>query len=169
MRVFKCLFNGDELFSDAYKMELIEEDSCYRIESSFVKKGAEQICIASDDVMEEDDNAETVNRIADAFELNEIQWSKKDFMAWVKPFMKRTLEKLTELGKEDRIAPFKKGATTVVKKIAGEWDEYQVFCGKAYDMEGSIVFVKTENVPEGSDDYIPVHYIFADALREEKF
>lgn len=90
-------------------------------------------------------------------------------MAWAKPFMKKTLEKLKEQGKDDRVDGFKKGATELVKMIAGEWDEYQVFTGKLYDMEASIAFCKTVEYPEGSGDYVPIIYMFRDALKEEKF
>lgn len=169
MRVYKCLFSGDEFISDSYPISYDNENACMKVRGAFVKKGSDQIAIASDDVIDDDENAETVNNIVDAFQLNEIQWSKKDFMAWAKPFMKKTLEKLKEDGKDDRIDGFKKGATELVKAIAGEWDEYQVFTGKAYDMEGSIAFCKSVEHPEGSGDYVPMFFMFADALKEEKF
>jgi len=36
-------------------------------------------------------------------------------------------------------------------------------------MEGSIAFCKSVEHPEGSGDYVPQFYMFADALKEEKF
>jgi len=165
MKVWKCLLSGDEFISDSYPHTYTYDDACLEVKGAYVKKGSDQVMIASDDVIEDDDNAETVCNIVDAFQLNEIQWSKKDFMAWVKPFLKNTCAKLEEIGKADRVPGFKKGATELVKHIAGRWDEFQVFTGKQFDMEGSIAFAYTK---EESDDF-PTFLLFVDSMKEEKF
>lgn len=72
MRVFKCIFSGDEFVSDSYPMSQEFDDAALKIRCAFTKKGSDQIAIASDDVIEEDENAETVNNVVDAFNLNEI-------------------------------------------------------------------------------------------------
>jgi len=86
-------------------------------------------------------------------------------MAWVKPFLKNVSAKLVEQGKEDRVAGFKAGATDLVKHIAGRFDEFQVFTGQQFDMEGTIAFAYTK---DEADDF-PTFLMFRDGMKEEKF
>ena len=165
MRVYKDMISGDELCSDAYPQAWIYNDACMEVKASYTKKGSDQIAIASDDVIEEDDNAETVINIVDAFQLNEITFTKKDFMAWVKGFLKLVSERLEADGKQDRVPEFKKGATELVKFIVAQFDEFQIFTGQSYNMEGALAFCYTKN----QDDDGPTFLYFADSLKEEKF
>jgi Translationally controlled tumour protein len=87
MKVFKDIISGDELCSDSYPHKLIMDDACLEVKGRYVKKGSDQIAIASDDIIEEDENAPTVVDIVDSFQLNEIQMTKKDFMAYIKGFL----------------------------------------------------------------------------------
>jgi len=141
------------------------DGACLEVKGSYVKKGSGQIAIASDDILEDDDNAETVVDIVDSFQLVEITLSKKDFMAWVKPFLKATAAKLEETGKTERVGEFKKGATELVKLIAGRFDEFQIFCGQKYDMEASLAFAYSK---EESDEF-PTFLFFRDCMKDEKF
>ena len=59
--------------------------------------------------------------IVDAFQLREVQMTKQEFMAWAENFLAKITDKLTESGKEDRIAGFKKGAADLVKFIVGKY------------------------------------------------
>merc|ERR1712228_704611 len=120
---------GDEFFSDSYKHQLIYDDAIWEVQAKYTKKGNEFVAIASDDVAEDDDAGETVVDIVDSFKLNEIALTKKDFMAYVKGFLKKVVAHLKENGKEDRVKPFQKGATEAVKFIVGKWDEMQLFAG----------------------------------------
>jgi hypothetical protein len=165
MKVFKCLFSGDEFVSDSYPHEFTFDGACLEVKGAYVKKGGNQIAIASDDIIEEDDDAPVVCNIVDCFQLQEITWTKKDFMAWVKPFLKNTAAKLTEIGQADRVDGFKKSATELVKHIAGRFDEFQVFTGQQFDMEGTIAFAYTK---DEQDDF-PTFLMFKDGMKEEKF
>jgi hypothetical protein len=165
MRVYKDIISGDELCSDAYPQAWLFNDACMEVKASYTKKGSDQIAIASDDVIEEDDNAETVINIVDAFLLNEITFTKKDFMAWVKGFLKVVSEHLEKTGKSERIPEFKKGATDLVKLIVGQFDEFQVFAGQSYNMEGALAFCYQKN----QEDDGPTFLYFMDSLKEEKF
>merc|ERR1712166_99975 len=87
MRVFKDLISGDEFCSDSYPHQIIMDGACLEVKARYVKKGGDQIAIASDDIIEEDDDAPNVVDIVDSFQLNEVTLSKKDFAAWIKPFL----------------------------------------------------------------------------------
>jgi len=69
MLVFKCLFSGDEFVSDSYPHCFTFGDACLEAKGAYVKKGGNQIAIASDDIIEEDDNAPVVVNIVDCFQL----------------------------------------------------------------------------------------------------
>lgn len=165
MKVFKDIISGDELCSDSYPHFLCMEDACLEVKGRYVKKGGDQIAIASDDIIEEDDNAPTVVDIVDSFQLNEIQMTKKDFMAYVKGFLKSVTEKLEATGKADRVPGFKKGATELVKLIVAKFDEFQIYTGQSYNMEGALAF----SYQKEQEDSGPTFLYFKDVLKEEKF
>jgi len=72
MRVWKCLFSGNEMVSDSYKSSLIHDDACLEVKGKYIIKRNEQFSIACDDELEEDAGGETVLNIVDAHELNEV-------------------------------------------------------------------------------------------------
>jgi len=164
MKVFKDLISGDEFFSDSYPHVISMNEACYEVTARYVKKGGDQIAIASDDIIEDDNDAPTVIDIVDSFQLNEITFNKKDFGAWAKGYLKTVSAKLVETGKEDRVAGFKTGATELVKFIMSKFDEMQMFCGQKYDMEGAICYAYNKDNEEN-----PTFLFFKDGLKEEKF
>ena len=165
MRVFKDIISGDELCSDSYPHQVIMDGACLEVKGSYKKKGAEQIMIASDDVIEEDNDAVTVVDIVDAFQLNEINLTKSDFMAYVKGFLATVTAKLEASGKAERVPEFKKGATVLVKLIDSKFDEFQFYTGQSYNMEGALAFSYTKEQTDSG----PTFLYFRDSLKEEKF
>lgn len=166
MKVFIDLISGDEMFSDSYPHTLIMNDAIYEVKGRYVKKGNTQVMIASDDVIEEDANAETVVDIVDSFGFNEIKdFPKKDFMIYVKGFLAAVTAKLEAKGKTDRVPEFKKGATEAVKLIVAKYDEFQIYAGKDYNMEAGFAF----SYQKEQEDAGPTFLFFADCLKQEKF
>lgn len=165
MKVFKDVISGDELCSDSYPHKLTCNDACLEVKARYTKKGADQIMIASDDVIEDDEEGETVVDIVDAFKLNEINLSKKDFVAYVKGFLGTVTKNLEANGKAERVPEFKKGATELTKVIMARFDEFQIFTGPSYNMEGALAFAYQK---EQEDDG-PTFLYFIDSMKEEKF
>ena len=165
MKVFKCLLTGDEMFSDSYPHTEAFDGSVWEVKAKYITKKNEQFAIAADDELDEDAGGETVVNIVDAFHLNEIELSKKDFMATIKLFLKTVSDRLEADGKGDRVADFKKGATAAVKLIVGQYKEFQIFTGESFSTEGSLAFAyQKEQTDEG-----PTFLFFKDFLKEEKF
>lgn len=46
MKVWSCVFSGDEMVSDSYKHELIHNDACLEVQAKFVTKGSDFVAIA---------------------------------------------------------------------------------------------------------------------------
>ena len=68
---------------------MIHNDACLEVQAKYVTKGSDQIAIASDDVIDDNEEGETVINIVEAHKLEETTLTKKDFMALVKPYLKR--------------------------------------------------------------------------------
>ena len=66
---------------------------------------------------------ETVNDIIDTFHYKETGFSKKDYMTYIKGYMKQ-VEEYLKVSKPDRIDGFKKGATELVKWVIKQFDEF---------------------------------------------
>ena len=55
MRVFKDIISGDEMISDGYPFTMINNDTTMEVKAKYVTKGSDNICIASDDVADDDE------------------------------------------------------------------------------------------------------------------
>jgi hypothetical protein len=150
--------------ADTYKYSECFGTAGLEFKANYRQKKGDQICIASDDEIDEnDDDAVTVVDIVDACELNEVAMSKKDCMVWAKIFLKATSEYLKENGKEDRVAAFKKESTEMFKFIISKHDEFQFYTGKAADLTAacSLAFSYQKN----QEDEGPTFLFFQDALK----
>ena len=165
MKVFKDHISGDEFFSDSFPHEYIFEDACIEAKAKYVTKGAEVVNIATDEEEEEAGEGETVVDIQDKFGLNEVQgFSKAEFMAWARGYLAKVTARLNESDPE-RVPIFKRGATQLVKLIAGKFSEMQLFVGENMDYEGAFCFAyQKEQEDEG-----PTFLFFADGLKGQKY
>jgi len=100
---------------------------------------------AGDDLGEKyDPTSTTVNNLVDAHRLvvrffgtpatldhtnflqQETSFNKKNFMTYIKGYMTK-LKKHLEKEQPDRVEAFMKGAQGFVKKIVGDFDQYQLY------------------------------------------
>ena len=162
MRIWSDIFSGDELCTDANKVELKFNDACLYVKAKYVTKGSDFVAIAADD---EDDGGEgeTVINIVDAHKLQEMEVSQKALMGMIKAYLKRLETYLKENGKEDRVPEFKKGATEMTKLIIKKFSEVQIFTGESMEENTALCFSYTE---DGEVD--PVFLYFMDGLKEIK-
>ena len=153
------------MITDTFPHSIPEEynKAALQVKAKYTTKGNDFVAIASDDVNEDDGEGETVVDVVDAMRLQEVQLSKKDFMATVKVFLGKLSKKLEEDGKSDRVPEFKKGATALIKFVVGKFDEFQFYVGESYDMEASMGMSYTADGDEN-----PTFFFFLDALKEEK-
>ena len=164
VKVFSDLISGDEMVSDSYPHQLVYENAVMEVKAKYTTKGSDAIAIASDDVMDDDEQGETVVDIVDSFQLNEINLSKKEVMVWAKGYLTAVTTKLKETN-PDRIPDFKKGSTAALKLILSKHDEFQIFTGKSVEMDGALAFAyQKEQEDEG-----PTFLYFIDGMKGEKF
>ena len=166
MLVFSDIISGDELFSDGFDPQLVD-DIVYEIATKQVTKtdsddfdiGANP---AEGEETEVDVNSVTVNNLVDAHQLMETSFDKKSFQIWIKGYMKAVKAHLEE-NDPDRVKDFMSGAAKMVKKILGNFKEYQFFTGESMDAEGSIGFLFYKE-----DGITPYFWFFKDGLKSEK-
>jgi Translationally controlled tumour protein len=119
MKIYKCKFTEDELCSDSYPMEVVD-DVMLKFEGKYVAKTeGDSYGIGGDeeDGGVADPNTVHVVDIVDAGNLCETQYGKKDYMMHIKMYMKKLKAKL-EAEDPERVAPFMKGAQSFVKKVS---------------------------------------------------
>eukprot|EP01027_Heterolobosea_sp_BB2_P022029 GEZU01032407.1.p2 GENE.GEZU01032407.1~~GEZU01032407.1.p2 ORF type:complete len:168 (-),score=98.10 GEZU01032407.1:76-579(-) len=167
MKIYKDVFSGDELISDSFELNEVD-DVVFEVKGKMITKGADEIKLeganASAEEAEEsmDNTTQVVNNIVDAFRLQETSYDKKAYMSYIKGYMKRVADYLQE-NNPSRLDAFKAGAQTFVKKVLGEFNEYQFFTGESMDHESMLVLCKFK------EDQNPYLYFFKDGMKMEKY
>ena len=179
MLIFQDFIKNDEFMSDIFPFELMYDDVIMKVKTQYKKKedvGNVDQMIGCGNAFGGGDNQDTGNdepaeKVIDVVynsNLQPVQMSKKEFMAYIKEYFKKIVAYLESNGKKDRIDTFKKGATDFIKFIVPHFDDLELYTGASHhdddDLEGGIVIQYWE------DDSAPgpVLYYFKDALKEEK-
>jgi len=170
MIIYKDIFSGDELFSDTFQMVLID-DIVYEVQSKMVVKnesGNFDIGAnpseegAAEDEGFDDPGKITVNAVVDAHRLQQTPYDKKAYMDHIKSYMKRLLDKMKTTDPV-RAEGFQKKAQDFVKKVLGNFGDYDFFIGENGDPEAMVclMFYKEDGVT-------PYFYFFRDGVVGEK-
>lgn len=107
-------------------------------------------------------DAQTVNNVVYSFRLTATNFDKKSYMTYIKGYMKALKAKLAETNPE-RVAIFEKNATTLVKKILGNFKDYEFYVGESMDPEGMVALLNYRE-----DGVTPFFTFFKDGLVQEK-
>lgn len=103
-----------------------------------------------------------VNDVVDAFQLCETGFTKKDYMTYLKSYIKSIRAKLEE-SNPSRVAEFESGAQVYAKKVLGNFDNFRFFQGENMDPESMVALLGTR---ENGNEY----FIFwKDGLRAAKY
>jgi hypothetical protein len=166
MKIFKDMLNGDELLSDSFPLTLVD-DVVYEVQTKMITVTEGNYDIGANPSEEEaeealDSGAVTVNNLVSAMRLEQTQFDKKSYMAYIKGYMKSVLTKLKETNPE-RADAFQKSIQPFIKKVLDNFDEYSFYTGASMDPEGMIAlqFYKEDGIT-------PYFYFFKDGLLEEK-
>jgi len=163
MKVYKDVISGDELFSDSYPVKVID-DVVYEVEGKFVNKvEGGDYGIGGEEGETFDAQQVRVINVVDASRLQQTSFDKKSYMAHIKAYMKAVKEKLDQ-DNPSRVAAFQTGAQNYVKKMLGNFDEYQFYTGESMNPDGSVVLLFYR--PDG---ITPVFHVWKDGVIEEKF
>ncbi|KAH7826455.1 putative translationally controlled tumor protein [Monocercomonoides exilis] len=167
MIIYKDIFTGDELCSDAFPNKMISS-VVMEVEAKMVQEGGETFDIGANPAegSEEEaplDDVKMVNNVISAFHLEETPFDKKSYMTYIKAYMKRVRDYLQEHN-PDRVAGFMADIQVFVKDVLSRFDDFQFFTGESMDSEAmvALMFYKEDGIT-------PYFYFFRDGLKEEKF
>lgn len=171
MKIWKDIFSGDEMFSDTYKVKLVDE-VMYEVFGRHVsrKLGDVKLDGANPSAEEADEGTDEANESGVDIVLNHRLvetgfGDKKQFTVYLKDYMKKLLAKLEE-NHPDQVDIFKTNVNKVMKDLLGRFKELQFFTGESMDAEAMIAMLEYREI-DGSS--VPVLMCFKHGLEEEKF
>lgn len=172
MKIFKDLFTGAELFSDAYDITIID-NVVYQIKgkSRTDSVGIDESKLGANPSAEGSDEGATASASISGVdfilgsELQQIGLAKSDFKTYIQGYCKKLLERLgTE--NADRVPAFKAGAKLIVDKLfKKKFDNLSFYVGNneaSLNLEGAV------GVFDFDEDDQPMIWFFIDGVVEEK-
>jgi len=167
MLVYQDLLTGDELLSDSFPYKETENGVLWEVDGKWVVQGAVDVDIGANPSAEGadadegvDDQTVRVVDIVDTFRLQEQPaFDKKQFVTWVKRYIKLLSGKLEGEKKEE----FVKNIEKATKFLLGKLKDFQFFVGESMHDDSCLVFAYYK---EGASD--PTFLYFAHGLKEVK-
>jgi len=171
MRIYKDFITGDEMFSDTYKIKLVDE-VLYEVYGKLLTRkvgdvqldganpSAEEASEDCDEAVESGVDIVLNHRLVETFAFD-----KKGYMSYLKDYMKKIVERLQEK-EPDQVDVFKTNMNKVMKELLGRFKDLQFFTGESMDPDGMVVMIEYKDV---DGENIPVLYAFKHGLEEEKF
>lgn len=178
MIVYRDIISGDEMLSDAFKLEEVFDAEGNKIEglmsceSKNITKGGGDVDIGcgnsfggtgEDEGV--DNTAETVNNVVDGFQYTETQiGTAMDFKNWIKEYMNAVVLKLRAAGKpKEDIQKFKATAPEIAKFFIKQFSDVQFYLGPAFNPETMVFSIYKEGA------LTPSFYYIMGGLVAEKF
>jgi len=171
MRVFKDLITGDEMFTDTYKYNLVDQ-VIYEVVGKYEtrKDGEVKIDGANPSAEEADEGHDETavsgvnivldNRLVETYAFGD----KKGYTLYLKDYMKKLVEKLTE-SSPDQVPIFKENMNKVMKDLLSRFKDLQFFTGESMDVDGMVAIMEYRDIGDAS---VPVMMFFKHGLLEEK-
>ncbi|CAL1681988.1 unnamed protein product [Lasius platythorax] len=172
MRIYKDLFTGDEMFSDTYKIKLVD-DVLYEVYGKLITRKSGDVNIAgfnpsaeeadegTDEMVESGVDVVLNHRLQETFAFGD----KKSYTLYLKDYMKKLVARLEEKA-PDQVDVFKTNMNKVMKDILSRFKELQFFTGSSMDIDGIVGLMEYREI---DGDSVPVLMFFKHGLEEEKF
>jgi len=145
MLLYEDILTGDEMFSDAFPIKEID-GIAYEVDCTLttVKPGADVDIGANPSAEEQDEALEegavTVNNVVHSFRLQATTFDKKNYLTYLKGYMKAIKAKMTETNPE-QVEEFEKGAQNFAKKIVGNFKDYEFYTGESMNPDGMVALL----------------------------
>ncbi|XP_050362107.1 translationally-controlled tumor protein homolog [Nymphalis io] len=172
MRIYKDIITGDEMFSDTYKIKLVDEviyevtgkletrtQGDVRIEG--FNPSAEEADEGTDSATESGVDIVLNHRLVECYAFGD----KKSFTLYLKDYMKKLVAKLEEKS-PDQVEIFKTNMNKVMKDILSRFKDLQFFTGESMDCDGMVAMLEYRDIGDVST---PIMMFFKHGLEEEKF
>jgi len=175
MKIYKDAFSGDELFTDTYPMEEIGGTLYHvfgkhetRKEGDIVLEGSN----ASAEGEDADDGSDPTSISGIDIVLNHrlVQTgfgSKKDYMEYLKIYMKKVVTHMEANGKgADDVKTFKKSITDNLVPMLKNFKELDFYIGEGMDTSNGMILILDYKEYKGEER--PYFIAFKHGLEEEK-
>ncbi|KAJ9588073.1 hypothetical protein L9F63_018551, partial [Diploptera punctata] len=155
MRIYKDIFTGEEMFSDTYKMKLVDE-VMYEVYDKFISRRQGDVQIegfnpSAEEALEGTDEA-GVDVVLNHRLCETGFGDKKSFTTHLKDYMKKLVQKLEERN-PDEVTVFINNTNKVMKDILGRFKDLQFFTGESMDSDGMIAMLQYRDI---DGDNVPV-------------
>jgi len=171
MIIFKDLLTGDEMFTDASRVKLID-DCLWEVECKQVTRKQGEISLGGSNPSAEEADEGTDEAVESGLDvvlnqrLVETGFTKADYKNYLKTYTKALQEKWKENGMaEDKISDAKAKLTDAVKKVLKNLDEYQFFLGESTNPDGCVGLLEYRETENGEK---PIMMFFKHGLEEDK-
>ena len=169
MLLYTDVISGDEMFSDAFPVKLVD-DIVYEVDCQTVtvKEGADVDIGANPSAEEQDEGTEdgtkTVNNVVHSFRLQPTAFSdKKQYTTFLKKYMKAISEQL-KTSNPDRVAAFESGAQKFTAGvILKNFKDYEFYTGESMNVDGMVALLNYRE-----DGITPYFTFWKDGLKEVK-
>merc|ERR1739843_54462 len=155
MIVYKCIVNESEFITDAQTesddggVEMLWGGTVCKVPAKYIEVGEEDIDIGGNDSAEGadedagvDDSKQQVIDLVHNFRYQSMEYSKKEYMTYMKAFCKKCVMYKKEHDMADQVPAFKENVQEALKAITSEWNEYCCYVNEDYDCEGSTVLCR---------------------------
>jgi len=173
MKIFKDIFTGDEMFSDTYKIKLVDE-VMYEVYGKLVQRKAGEVILdganpsaegADGDEGAEDGIESGVDIVLNHRLVETSFGDKKSYTVYLKDYMKKVVDRL-QTSAPDQVDVFKTNINKAMKDILGRFNDLQFFTGESMDCDGMIALMEYREIDGES---VPILMCFKHGLEEEKF
>ncbi|KAK6622964.1 hypothetical protein RUM43_008816 [Polyplax serrata] len=172
MRIYQDIFTGDEMFSDTYKIKLVDE-VLYEVTGKLIQRKMNDIQLEGANPSAEEENEGTDEAVESGVDIvlnhrlceTYAFGDKKSYTSYLKDYMKKLVSKLEE-SSPDQVEVFKTNMNKVMKDILGRFKELQFFTGESMDIDGMVGLMEYREIDGES---VPVMMFFKHGLKEEKF
>lgn len=166
MLLYSDIISGDEMFSDAFPVKLVD-DIVYEVDCQLLVVKEGEVDIGANPSAEEaeevlESGASHVNNVVHSFRLQSTAFDKKSFLPYLKGYMKTVKLHLQE-NKPDRVAPFEKGAKEFAKKVVANFKDYEFYTGESMNVDGMIALLNYR-----ADGTTPYFTFWKDGVKEIK-
>ncbi|KAI0068754.1 translationally controlled tumor-associated [Artomyces pyxidatus] len=166
MLLYTDIISGDEMFSDAFPLKVVD-DIVYEVDCQMMTVKEGEVDIGANPSAEEqeealEEGASQVNNVVHSFRLQSTSFDKKSFLTYLKGYMKAIKAKLAESDPE-RVDAFEKGAQAFAKKLVANFKDYEFYTGEQMDPEGMIALLNYRE-----DGVTPYFTFWKDGVKEVK-
>jgi len=173
MIIYKCKNTGDELFSDAKKIE--EVNGFYKIagKNMTVSTGIDESAIGGNASQEEqaegtDDAAISGIDVVLAGRYNTTVFGKKkEYLAYMKDYLKTLMKNLEIAPDSEEEKAFKNDIKVPFTAAQEMFKDLDFYTTESQQDEGMIILCRWE-VPEGKTDDVPYFYYYKVGVKAEK-